>query len=186
MMRVSTHSFLAYFAAILLGLGIGAVWDAVVEKKELDKNCDTALSEKDIRDNNISITIPASFVRQFSIAGGGKNIRDDPVALPAILARQLAVVEVDAESASSATGGRVFKMKHTRTYQGGRLDSSKRRETFPPPEASEMCERWAVITSIFEPTDAVRELAATEGWCVVVVGDKNGELLVTKTFSLTL
>jgi hypothetical protein len=32
--------------------------------------------------------------------------------------------------------------------------------------------RWIVITSIFEPTDAVRAFAALEGWQVVVVGDR--------------
>ncbi|CAN0462234.1 unnamed protein product [Hapterophycus canaliculatus] len=37
-----------------------------------------------------------------------------------------------------------------------------------------MCKQWAVLTSIFDPTDTVRQLAAADGWCVVVVGDKQG------------
>lgn len=45
---------------------------------------------------------------------------------------------------------------------------------FPAPLDSEKCERWAVLTSIFEPTDTVRQLGAAEDWCVVVVGDQNG------------
>ncbi|CAN0583099.1 unnamed protein product, partial [Laminaria digitata] len=80
-----------------------------------------------------------------------------------------------ADQASSATGGKVFKMKKVRAYKGKRLDFSQRREHYPRPEESEMCERWAVVTSIFDPTETVRQLAAASDWCVVVVGDKNGE-----------
>ncbi|CAN0462094.1 unnamed protein product, partial [Laminaria digitata] len=65
-------------------------------------------------------------------------------------------------------------MKKVRAYQGQRLDSQQR-EHYPPPEESMMCERWAVVTSIFDPTETVRQLAAASNWCVVVVGDKNGE-----------
>lgn len=46
-----------------------------------------------------------------------------------------------------------------------------------------MCERWAVLTSIFEPTDTVRQLAAAEGWCVVVVGDTSGEYSITVKYT---
>ena len=176
-MGVPMHQFLAYFVAILVGVGIGATWTTIVIGKQKHSDCGTMQDAKYRRDD-VS-TVHAPFERQLS-TGEGKMIIDDPIVLPPILARQLAVVEVGAESASSATGGKVFKMTHIRTYQGQRLDSSQRPETFPPPDDSEMCERWAVITSIFEPTDAVRELAATEGWCVVVVGDENGECLARK------
>lgn len=76
---------------------------------------------------------------------------------------------------SSATGGSVFSMEKIRTYDGPRLDHNLPQSTFPPPGESDMCERWAVLTSIFEPTDTVKQLADAEDWCVVVVGDKNGE-----------
>ena len=56
-----------------------------------------------------------------------------------------------------------------------RLNAGQPGELFEPPPDSEMCDRWAVLTSIFEPTDTVRQLAAADGWCVVVVGDTSGE-----------
>ncbi|CAN0100995.1 unnamed protein product [Ectocarpus fasciculatus] len=63
-------------------------------------------------------------------------------------------------------------MEKVRTYEGTRLPPPETIFTDPP--ESEKCERWAVLTSIFEPTDTVRQLGAAEDWCVVVVGDQNG------------
>ena len=34
------------------------------------------------------------------------------------------------------------------------------------------CERWAVVTTIFVPSDAVRKVARSPSWCLVIVGDK--------------
>lgn len=36
------------------------------------------------------------------------------------------------------------------------------------------CDRWAVVTTIFEPSDAVKTVAQVPGWCLVVVGDAKG------------
>merc|ERR1719428_22083 len=38
------------------------------------------------------------------------------------------------------------------------------------------CERWIVVTSIFQPSPATRMLGkmTRQGWCFVVVADKNG------------
>jgi nucleoside-diphosphate-sugar epimerase len=36
------------------------------------------------------------------------------------------------------------------------------------------CSNWAVFTSIFPPTEAVRAVASMPHWCVVVSGDKKG------------
>lgn len=91
------------------------------------------------------------------------------------VARKLAAVEVNGEGESSATGGTLFAMRKIRTYKGRRLPPDRPEEMFEPPEESKMCERWAVLTSIFDPSDAVRQLASVGDWCVVVVGDKNGE-----------
>jgi hypothetical protein len=33
------------------------------------------------------------------------------------------------------------------------------------------CSRWAVVTTVFEPSDAIRNMVTHEGWSVVVVGD---------------
>lgn len=46
---------------------------------------------------------------------------------------------------------------------------------FPPPPQADVCERWAVLASIVEPSHTVDQLAAMNEWCVVVVGDHNGE-----------
>lgn len=77
---------------------------------------------------------------------------------------------------SDATAGHVFSMEKVRTYVGPRLDPSvQQSSSFPPPDKGKMCDQWAVLTSIFEPTETVRQLGAMADWCVVVVGDKNGE-----------
>ena len=34
------------------------------------------------------------------------------------------------------------------------------------------CARWGVVTTIFEPSEAVRRWVRVEGWCLVIVGDK--------------
>ena len=77
---------------------------------------------------------------------------------------------------SSATGGHVFTMQSTRKYTGHRLDFHSAPDSFVRPDEESMCERWAVLTSIFDPTETVRQLGEMTGSCVVVVGDKNGEL----------
>ena len=76
---------------------------------------------------------------------------------------------------SSATGGKAFAMERVRTFEGERVDfGAAVMSPFPQPADEEMCEQWAVLTSIFEPTKTVKQLANLSGWCVVVVGDKNG------------
>ena len=42
----------------------------------------------------------------------------------------------------------------------------------PDSSSTHHCERWAVSTTIFEPTEAVRRLTHLPGWCLVVVADK--------------
>lgn len=88
--------------------------------------------------------------------------------------RDLASIEgVVGGTESSATGGHVFAMKKIRTYEGPRLSVNSHPSAFPRPE--KLCEKWAVLTSIFEPTETVRQLGSMSDWCVVVVGDKKGE-----------
>lgn len=151
-MPVSLPSALGYAAAIAGGyaIGIGVAW--------------TGASPSQRENNGDTIHIATN-----------SNLQDPNTPMSPSAARQLAVVEVEADKASSATGGKVFKMDKIRAYQGQRLVGSQRREQFPRPDESETCERWAVVTSIFEPTDTVRQLATASDWCVVVVGDKNGE-----------
>jgi hypothetical protein len=39
-----------------------------------------------------------------------------------------------------------------------------------------VCEKWSVVTTIFEPSAAVEKQALVKDWCLVVVGDKKGPL----------
>jgi hypothetical protein len=38
------------------------------------------------------------------------------------------------------------------------------------------CDKWSVVTTIFEPSEAVKKQVHIPGWCLVVVGDKKGPL----------
>lgn len=84
---------------------------------------------------------------------------------------------------SPPVGGTTFSMEKVRTYAGPRMDirttlpSAEPATVFPPPAAEETCERWAVLTTAVDPTDTVEQLAELGDWCVVVVGDKRGEIL---------
>lgn len=78
---------------------------------------------------------------------------------------------------SAATQGRLFEMKKTRGYTGGRPDWEAIRSAkpvVPKPAAGCTSTKWAVVTSIFEPTDSIKQLAQLAGWCTVVVGDLKG------------
>lgn len=70
-------------------------------------------------------------------------------------------------------------MDRIRTFEGSKLFSKDipSKEPFSLPDEGKSCERWAVLiaSSSSGPTKAVRELADMHDWCIVVVGDKNGE-----------
>ena len=34
------------------------------------------------------------------------------------------------------------------------------------------CEKWSVVTTIFEPSDSILKQATLEDWCMVIIGDK--------------
>ena len=78
---------------------------------------------------------------------------------------------------SDATGGKLFTMNAVRAYEGKMIDfDTVENPPLPQLDGARICERWAVLTSIFEPTEAVHQLAELGDWCVVVVGDKKGEI----------
>lgn len=77
---------------------------------------------------------------------------------------------------SSFPGGELFTMEEPiRAFEGPRIDFDTAPLPFRRPADEKMCERWAVLTSTLEPTEEVNQLDELSGWCVVVVGDKNGE-----------
>ena len=54
------------------------------------------------------------------------------------------------------------------SYDHRRLNS----KPHSAPLSEPWCDRWAVMTTIFQPTEAVRRQVQLPGWCLVVVGDK--------------
>jgi hypothetical protein len=94
------------------------------------------------------------------------------------LRRETSAVWDDA-GLSQSSQGRVFRAKHSRQYTGQLLfqdDIEASASQHLKVEGQRECQYWAVITSIFEPTLLVEQLMrlSDEGWCTVVVGDKNG------------
>ncbi|CAN0428880.1 unnamed protein product [Pylaiella littoralis] len=82
---------------------------------------------------------------------------------------------------SAATGGTAFSMQKIRTYAGPRADFADDLITpalsrFPRPPETQLCKRWAVLRSVVEPTETVKQLAELPDWCVVVIGDENGPI----------
>jgi hypothetical protein len=77
-----------------------------------------------------------------------------------------------------AHGGEVFVAVKRRAYDGprpfsGNGSTSDVSYKLIPRGAEELvCKKWAVLTTIFGPTELVKQLVGMEDWCVVVVGDK--------------
>ena len=72
--------------------------------------------------------------------------------------------------------GHAFSGKVTRRFTENRtFESFKQRDHPKSSKSSEngpFCKRWAVVTTIFEPSEAVRRQVRLEGWCLVVIADK--------------
>ena len=75
----------------------------------------------------------------------------------------------------SQVTGQAFTGKITRVFKGkrefGNYDMIQRHFASNIVEPS--CKRWAVVTTIFKPSEAVRRQVRLEGWCLVVVADKS-------------
>ncbi|KAL9178473.1 hypothetical protein ACHAXT_003803, partial [Thalassiosira profunda] len=75
---------------------------------------------------------------------------------------------------NSATGT-LFKGARVRTFRGGRLLRSNRQ--YPAFDVNlsayraHHCKRWAVVTTIFDPTEAVARVAKSPSWCLAIVPD---------------
>lgn len=85
---------------------------------------------------------------------------------------------------SLATQGKLFRMKKQRSFAGGRPEllgeAHEKRVAAHRIRAREggapRCNssNWAVVTTIFQPSAAVRAVGQLPGWCLVVVGDLAG------------
>lgn len=94
----------------------------------------------------------------------------------------------------SGTSGQLFSGKVIRKYSGSLLLQTLKESDLAAARASPVspaagkCEYWGVVTTIFEPSPAIKEFTARFGssWCLVVVGDKKtppypkSEILVAK------
>ena len=73
----------------------------------------------------------------------------------------------------SATTGKLFTGKRVQKFPSElRSKSYHRQQPNTVSVHKPWCERWAVMTTIFQPTEAVRRQVRLPGWCLVVVGDK--------------
>jgi hypothetical protein len=84
-------------------------------------------------------------------------------------------------SSGTATSGKLFKGEKIADFSGTRkfsklIDLEKEHQATKRgfKLGSLKCDKWAVVTTIFEPTDAIRRQALIPDWCIVVVGDKKG------------
>lgn len=74
----------------------------------------------------------------------------------------------------SAASGKTFANKVVRRFPS----SSLQFRNFAYPASTNVkpvkraCERWAVVTTIFDPSEAIDRQTKLAGWCMVIVGDK--------------
>ncbi|XP_033632604.1 probable glycosyltransferase STELLO2 [Asterias rubens] len=81
--------------------------------------------------------------------------------------------EVKTQQQLIGATGNVHKLEKIRTFHGKRSVEPAGSYT-PSWSQNKQCDRWIVVTTIFEPTGIMKTLGATSGWCMVVVADKKG------------
>ncbi len=79
----------------------------------------------------------------------------------------------DASDSLSGTTGKTFPGTVIRKFPAGKRKfvSFKQRKVHTPIR-DPWCKFWAVMTTIFEPSDSVRRQVKLNNWCLVVVADK--------------
>lgn len=93
------------------------------------------------------------------------------------LLRQGMASAADASSSISGVSGKRFSGEVIREVAKDELSfAGIRRSDLKAMREEKRCERWIVVTSIFQPSPATRKLGemTRQGWCYVVVADKNG------------
>lgn len=91
-----------------------------------------------------------------------------------ILGTALADLAKEAPLSTSGVSGRRFSGEVLRETPELRFEGRRRSDFKALVNSS--CEQWIVVTSIFQPSAATRKLGemTRQGWCYVVVADKNG------------
>lgn len=80
----------------------------------------------------------------------------------------------------SATSGKLFMGEKTNTFDEKLIQFNSFIQTgdVKPQHSAELgslsCTHWSVVTTIFEPSEAVEKQGRVSNWCLVVVGDKKG------------
>jgi len=84
------------------------------------------------------------------------------------------VIQGAASAANSATG-EVFHGDKIRSFNGPRFDMDAADDilnSFPKVQTlTNKCSRWGVVTTIFDPTEAITRVADMPSWCLVIVAD---------------
>ena len=83
---------------------------------------------------------------------------------------------------TTATSGKIIEPKRIRTFpvekikfKGRCLERlTSRASNISSSDEGPFCEKWGMVMTIFEPSEAVRRFAKMEEWCLVIVGDKKG------------
>ena len=86
----------------------------------------------------------------------------------------------DDSPTSSATSGKLFKGEKVNSFDRSKLLYNSYVQTLGQEDStatthlqdSLKCDYWSVVTTIFEPSDAILKQAELSGWCLVVVGDR--------------
>ena len=79
---------------------------------------------------------------------------------------------------SPSSGGRLFRAERSRAYTGVQrfvqFDEAAlaKHKSVAHVNKRLHCPRWAVTTTIFEPSTTIRQVDSLDDWCLVVVGDK--------------
>ncbi|XP_064630564.1 uncharacterized protein LOC135489234 [Lineus longissimus] len=66
------------------------------------------------------------------------------------------------------------RLKPASSGYTGKTKSTARCNQVTPHRVKMNCEKWVVVTTIFNLTDAVKDLLKMPKWCMVLVGDKKG------------
>ena len=125
-----------------------------------------------------------SLLRSIVVFAVGSKLLLDLVIFPVVRSSSsdsIIVTEALKTDEGTATSGKLFSGNEVYSYDSTELmfsgTSSVTRPQGPKIKFDKhniSCDRWSVVTTIFEPSEAVRNQALMQGWCLVVVGDKKG------------
>ena len=121
---------------------------------------------------------PESTVTQHSfstILGGGTRISSPELSaasIPTFIDGDS--MDKSATAPKSAATGYSFSGKVVRTFPVEALKFTAPSSRNPPQRnlTDLTCAQWGVVTTIFQPSEAVHRWLKIEGWCLVIVGDK--------------